>query len=64
MQMASDALNEEMKGMAVQDTFVNSKAQPSTADTVQHTKEAVKEHRYGILLRVMELEFSLSRCLI
>ena len=46
--MASDAqsLNDGIKNMAVTDTFVNTKAQPSTADTIQHTGDAKKEHRY------------------
>jgi hypothetical protein len=46
--MASDtqSLGNGIKNMAVTDTFVNTKAQPSTADTIQHTGEAIKEQRY------------------
>jgi 4-aminobutyrate--pyruvate transaminase len=47
--MASDtqSLGNGIKNMAVTDTFVNTKAQPSTADTIQHTGEAIKEQRTG-----------------
>ena len=31
---------------------MNTKAQPATADTIKHTKDAPKEHRYVLIFRV------------